>query len=513
MLTISQHTLGNDDLSISWEAYIVPANDIIGYYFSDENNNGQFFSDTAMSKEDGIVTFVEPNQYLEHGKLIEYNEWSHFRLYYTHSKQRLKFFVNGELIRTTSIVLDNKSWYFYCYIPDQCQIRNFEIRDETEVGDIYYDDHSVAYLPFNNSLADPCGNVWSLQGQEDIRDLNTPEPPALQLNGTSYVQCNNYITIGGQDFTIEGYCYLSQESNRQARIFSIYDRDMTGEVVALVRRQETDYLTLVVAENREEIYHTGGLGYHSNSKVINKIVHFAVVYNYLDCQISLFLDGKLDCQGTCPQLERKAYCVRLGAKYDGYHYMVGTIDEFRISDIARYSKPTNILSLLYFNSSTIEDEIEDNVWEEHNKPTLTQEHTYQGKSLRCAGSGISLTSQMFIGGNDFTIDFWSFTDLKGKRPTFFEITSSWETEQQQIEEPEDEKPEILPKSINLTWSEINNQVKLGTLLEVYNLGDYKEIEIEGILGTCHAVLIQCKNKRAYFMITKNNGDLIKGVIP
>ncbi len=73
----------------------------------------------------------------------------------------------------------------------------------------------VIYLPFDSDINDLCGGTWTATGNPSIVD------GALNLDGSSYLERDGGITLGGQDFTIRIYVNPSSDNNGTA--FDISD--------------------------------------------------------------------------------------------------------------------------------------------------------------------------------------------------------------------------------------------------------------------------------------------------
>ncbi len=93
----------------------------------------------------------------------------------------------------------------------------------------------IAWLPFNESVTqDFCGNTWTTYGTPTIEDANAISGKALQLSGGSYVMCTD-VTIGEQDFTIDGWCYTNSSSGNWARVFEMVTTDANSANILYLR--------------------------------------------------------------------------------------------------------------------------------------------------------------------------------------------------------------------------------------------------------------------------------------
>ena len=422
---VEKHYLTDNNFNIIWRVYLEPCNEVIGYFITDEDDLEDYYEEIARQHEEGVLSFSDGWQ--EHGKLINYGEENVFRIYYSKTKQYIKFFVNGTLLRTTSFQMDTGNKYFYCYIPDKYTVEESIVSEIVEDDEIFCDEYTLSYLSFNSSLTfDPMGNIWGYQGAPAFTSIDAAAGQAVWFNGNSYLETENYIALGDEDFTVEGWAYMETDTGYQSRIFSMYREGK--EFLALSRNLDQDCLRLIYPDNTVG---TGGIGMAGTNPILGKLFHWAVVYLHSEGVLSLFVNGSKEIEITKLSFQKNGYFVRLGAKYSGEYCIKGTIDEFRISNTARYLRATTDLILLTFNHSCTEDEC-GNSWNLYNIPKLSEEHVRMGHSMACCYSGITKDTPLTLGGHDFTIDFWGYLDHTGERPSFCElaVSSSDHTTQQ-----------------------------------------------------------------------------------
>ena len=71
----------------------------------------------------------------------------------------------------------------------------------------------IAYLPFDTSTTlDLCGGAWTATGNPTIQD------GVLNLDGSSYLERDGGITLGGQDFTIRGWFNMASAAASYAML-------------------------------------------------------------------------------------------------------------------------------------------------------------------------------------------------------------------------------------------------------------------------------------------------------
>ena len=72
------------------------------------------------------------------------------------------------------------------------------------------------------------GENWTAYGNPTINQNS------LQLDGSSYIQSGE-IELGGQDFTVDGWCYTDPNCAEGARVFNIHLSPDTGNTLVKLR--------------------------------------------------------------------------------------------------------------------------------------------------------------------------------------------------------------------------------------------------------------------------------------
>lgn len=191
------------------------------------------------------------------------------------------------------------------------------------------------WLPFDSSATKNLqGENWTAYGNATIGSANAFFKNALQLDGSSYIQSGEF-ELGGQDFTVDGWCYTDPSCVGGARVFNIHLTPDTGNSLVHLRhpygnskwRLATNTLARVgsnVNIQDSGVDPTGGLH------------HFAVVYQYAEKLMTFYVDGVRKARQTnCPQFTRKNFIVEVGVQFFSStesYYFTGTVDEFRIYD-------------------------------------------------------------------------------------------------------------------------------------------------------------------------------------
>lgn len=175
----------------------------------------------------------------------------------------------------------------------------------------------IAYLPFDTSTTeDKCGNTWTTSGTPVIEDS------ALKLDGSSYLQLNGSLTLGGQDFTICGRARMDSSAQGWGGLFSLNKNNLR-----IIR-----YQTL---NNAVEIGYKRNLARINLPFALTSQFFFEIDYQHSTGKWFTFFNGTLVHSYT-NALERTTYSnVFVGHNGDNNTtavYWGGTIDEFMIYD-------------------------------------------------------------------------------------------------------------------------------------------------------------------------------------
>lgn len=196
-----------------------------------------------------------------------------------------------------------------------------------------------AWLRFDESTSkDEYGNKWTAYNAPTISADNAAFGKALQLttaglgaNG-QFVALDDGCTIGGQDFTIDGWAFMPSNLPRDARIFSFCN--VFGN-----NAQKTFYLGQKATTGQLELnYNNNWSALSANLK--GQRFHFAVVYEHSKNLLTLYVNGQV--VGALNQTFTRTFYqyVFVGrANYDTHSTWLGVIDEFRIDDgLARWTE-------------------------------------------------------------------------------------------------------------------------------------------------------------------------------
>ena len=308
---------------------------------------------------------------------------------------------------------------------------------------------TLVMLHFDKAVAkDDAGNTWTAYGTPTISEKNKSLGNGLQLDGKSYLEMKNGITLGGQDFTIEGWAYIDPKCGYYGRIFEINASAQSPNRMILCKQGNSQNLDLNVNTIDKIIPNYTG-----------KTFHFAYIYEHNKKLISLYLNGKLT-ETISATLNRQKYnLVYLGKSSWGCDGLfVGMIDEFKIidnkavytsnftptktktntkitnkttknnekSDNKVTNKTTgNYLVELHFNRTATKDD-SGNTWTAYGSPTISEKNFSFGNGLQLDGNSyLEMKNGITLGGQDFTIEGWAYIDPKcGYYGRIFELNAS-----------------------------------------------------------------------------------------
>ncbi|MBR6013427.1 MAG: laminin G domain-containing protein, partial [Selenomonadaceae bacterium] len=172
------------------------------------------------------------------------------------------------------------------------------------------------------------GENWTAYGNPTINKN------ALQLDGSSYIQSGE-IELGGQDFTVDGWCYTDPNCAEGARVFNIHLSPDTGNTLVKLRHPAGSSNWRLITNT---VARVGG-NTNSQDSGINpagELHHFAVVYQYTEKIMTFYVDGVKKARRTsCPQYKRQKFIVDVGnQKFSSTenYFFTGSVDEFRIYD-------------------------------------------------------------------------------------------------------------------------------------------------------------------------------------
>ena len=192
-----------------------------------------------------------------------------------------------------------------------------------QYGQYNYNGNVISMLHFNNSaIRDEAGNSWTAYGSPVVVNFDFHSAPVLQLDGNSYLKMDNGITLGGRDFTIDGWAFMNSNSGSYARIFEFNSSAQSNKRLIICRQGTSNNIDFNVNTTDKII-----------SGYMDKIFHFAYVYEHNKGLVSLYINGQLQAtiSANLPSTKYNvAYIGKSSWSHDGLFN--GYIDEFRVVD-------------------------------------------------------------------------------------------------------------------------------------------------------------------------------------
>jgi len=195
-------------------------------------------------------------------------------------------------------------------------------------------ENMVSFLPFDSSpTQDTQGNSWTAWNSPTISAANSATGNALQLE--SHVTCNyetgqyvsmdGGITLGGQNFTICGWSFMSSNIGDYARLFSIFNSYGTNGSGAIVLHRGGNGFYLIY----------NGTSSQTSMAVKGTLFHFEIDYDHSNKFLSFYINGRfIDAiSANIPQTHYNyVFLGRANYKASDTYYYEGTIDNFCIYD-------------------------------------------------------------------------------------------------------------------------------------------------------------------------------------
>lgn len=205
-------------------------------------------------------------------------------------------------------------------------------------------------LHFDESITkDEAGNVWTVNGTANapaVNDTCAKFGNALQLTQPNqYLALQGGITLGGNDFTIEGWFNLKAETGYHSCLWSFWTSpNSTEQAFSIHRLRSEDKLALSI-EGQSNI--------DCGAFTWNEWHHVAMVYNHSKQATTVYVDGNKKLTYKL-KLNRHHYTnVWLGKDNNNLDsHTLGSVDEFRISDgVARWTTTDFVRPTVAYNTS------------------------------------------------------------------------------------------------------------------------------------------------------------------
>ena len=176
-------------------------------------------------------------------------------------------------------------------------------------------------------LYDLCDNEWTVYGSPTISSDVSKFGKSLYLNGSSLIRTTNDYTLGDTDFTIDAW----------VNILQYCDRSDTGRAIFNFN-SNTWHIAVFYGGQMSWQQNIGGAYIQTNAAVPkNEWHHIAVTHRKSANLTSLYLDGALQStlNETITMLTGK---LTVGLHAYQTRYFIGYLDEFRISNCARWTE-------------------------------------------------------------------------------------------------------------------------------------------------------------------------------
>lgn len=311
------------------------------------------------------------------------------------------------------------------------------------------DSKTVSLLHFDETIKniDELNNVWTNVGTPCITEANSKfgsgsfSTQSSTGSGGLRNTTINCMAVFNNDFTIESWFYATVDNATSYRLFSVgfntaystVDRFYAGYGVNTGWNASGVQLNVGVANNEKCV---------PLSLEKNKWHHYAVCKS--GTTVNVFIDGTLMMSMTgTTNFTNIGNAVVLGGRYAYADKQTGLIeplngclDEFRISNVARYTAnftpqtqsfvvDSNTVSLLHFDCAYhVSDENSGNVWTSSGLFSSSADVSMFNRSILFDGGNyLSLQTGNLssIVDGDFTVDWWEYRTSTTNAPTVFSI--------------------------------------------------------------------------------------------
>ncbi|WP_019555183.1 LamG domain-containing protein [Propionispira raffinosivorans] len=222
------------------------------------------------------------------------------------------------------------------------------------------DTNTVSLLHFDGDFKDETGKVWTANGSAAISSVQSKfGGKSLYLDGSSYLTTpnSNDFNFGSGDFTIDWWEYRTSFA-KTSRVLSV----MQGKYPPFVVGQASldggpNYVCLTSNGSSWDILN----GFNLGTQNLNQLNHYAIVRN--GNTFYGFKNGVLTSTATSPlSILAPSANITIGYDVADNSFFPGYIDEFRISNIARWTEnfdpmptKTNNLLRITLNDSSDHD--------------------------------------------------------------------------------------------------------------------------------------------------------------
>lgn len=201
-------------------------------------------------------------------------------------------------------------------IDSEVIIKNQKIVNENTVALLHFDDE-------NDPYKDECNNIWNPYGAPTVSNSTVFAGDELNLDGTSSLKLSTGLTLGGQDFTIDGWAKMNISDAAWKGIFAL-----NGNKLRIIQyNKETSNFEIGINGSVFKVF---------TETPLTDLFHFAMVYDNTNKKVNIYFNGKLISSTTFTITRTTFANVFIGGNGDnistGASNWNGTIDEFRIVD-------------------------------------------------------------------------------------------------------------------------------------------------------------------------------------
>ena len=313
----------------------------------------------------------------------------------------------------TPLISGSKTYQFRVRAKNSGYTGAYSYSTTILTGNLKPDDaNSVALLHFD-ATQDETGKIMIPYGGAQISNTQSKfGGTALEITAPSKALLSSVATITG-DFTVECFAYWkSSAGNLHARAFTT-NRNSGNR---------TEFFAMIALDRNSAVLGTEGLYANTNMGAVTLDAWHHLAISRSSGTIKFFLDGSVIATASnTNSLDITSLLLgNASSAGNGTDYMNGYLDEFRVSNVARYTSaftpPTsastpdaNTIFLSHFDKplSTGLEDMCGNTWTASGSPTISTVATKFGSSSLLLPSGsviIAPYSSAFAFPADFTIE-------------------------------------------------------------------------------------------------------------
>jgi hypothetical protein len=201
----------------------------------------------------------------------------------------------------------------------------------------------TSWLRFNNSVTeDFMQNTVTVVGTPSVASTNAKSGNALQLDGSSGCVYLDNIELGGQDFTIDFWCYLDSSSAENSRLIAIRN-STTGYMMVTLQRGSGNIIKMWYNNYEGCTQDSGTTKTYTNASNLDNLIHIAIVYqNKVGTSLSqptfrVYINGtqRMVAGNYATGYIAQNCKIEIGGLYGGSQIMIGALDEIALHNGVR----------------------------------------------------------------------------------------------------------------------------------------------------------------------------------